>query len=588
MVDRISKLPNEIIHIILSLLPIKEAARTRTFSRAWENKYRNSHEYFRTVHYDHHSYALEKLLNMEGSQQEPTIQEIRDNFMDYASNDLLRKIHEQTPVLELVFNVAVIGSEFDGVNKFMELIQGAKVEELRLFVQSQDFHLLRGFFEADICYDFPYSFLLCSIWLRYLYVEGCKFMANLSIREATLIMEVDKFSSLRKLCLVYALLPHQTALDNIACCCPELEYIWFSGCSVWFITLNLSSFPKLKRASMLGAQDDALRYVGIRETNLEEFVCTIVGLECLISLPACRNIKKLVLHRCSVNEPDLLEDLTYFPLLEEVDFQELTDHFYTIKAANSHMRNFVHIGTGYEELYFDCPNLKTFDYFCRDHTLPWWISLYLPIDIDHVYFSFIVMYKRTPLWFICLRRFVKQIQGFNNNVYLHIMVSVDMDEFYLDAFGENCQPNDINIEVEILYNTRTQTAAVVDVDGLMWSTLPSYLHLGGYCHDFVEDLCQRLDQIFSREYCYYCNQKLCSMYWWHNIRDFEVTHRNVDMKHNLAALVNMSTENLPSVSDDRIDRLPICFEFEWYTDEETIVEYLLAQLPGFISDEEEE
>ncbi|KAL2940806.1 hypothetical protein RDABS01_029156 [Bienertia sinuspersici] len=190
--DRFSELPEHIIHHILSFLPIKDII--RILSKTWKSL-SNSYEIFLDLHYDHNSFALELLLD---SEIVPEIDEIRDRFMDFADNHLSRVVQQQIPALKLAVNVAVIGSEFCGVDQLMELDRKAKVEELSIF-------------KVTTFYEFPYS-ITEDKWLRSLTVQGCKFTGKNFISNDNAGM----YSSLQQLYLSRILLFDEEALSNIA------------------------------------------------------------------------------------------------------------------------------------------------------------------------------------------------------------------------------------------------------------------------------------------------------------------------------------------------------------------------------------
>ncbi|KAL2935111.1 F-box/LRR-repeat protein 7, partial [Bienertia sinuspersici] len=515
-------------------------------------------------------------------------------FTDYTDSHLLKVIQQQSPVLKLAFDVAVIGSEFARVDQFMELVRNTKVEELSIFVQTQDFRWCEDMFEGNLYYEFPYSFIPTYKWLQSLTIQGCKFTCNNLINNTA-----GMFPSLRQLCLSQVMLLSNEALSNISSCCPEIEVIEFSCCSFGITTLKLSKFPKLKKASVVDLQY-GLEYVDITETNLESFQCTSTDMECLISLAACSNIRELILSSCCLIETDdnLLGDLaTYFPLLEKADLQDVAPFAYSdrIKASNSHLRtlkllfnraiqvisvecpnlkHFKYTGYGFEEVYLNCPKLKRFDY---KGSIPRLILLDLPTDVEYISFQFDLTSVHHMSWFISLRKFLEQIRGCNNNVFVHLTNSPDMVEFVLDELGavKTFQPNCAHLEVEITNCGVDSNFSAAFVDGLIWSTLPTTLSVGGDCYDFTKHLCEKLAQKSRDKSC--CDRELCNKYWWHNISDFKVEYKEEDMTHNLASLVEMCKQ---SSRDSHVDGLPIGFDFEWHSAERFTAD-LLVEMAGF-------
>ncbi|KAL2940685.1 hypothetical protein RDABS01_029035, partial [Bienertia sinuspersici] len=565
--DRFSELPEDIIHYILSFLPIKDVVRARILSKTWKSL-NNSYEIMLDLHYDHNSFALELLLD---SEIEPEIDEIRDKFMHYADNHLSRVVQQQIPVLKLAVNVAVIGSEFCGVNHLMELVRKARVEELSIFVQTQDFHWYDDevvFDEGIILYEFPYSITEAK-WLRSLTLQGCKFISN---------NNSGMYSSLQQLYLSQVLLFSDEALSNIANCCPEIEVIEFDCCFFRIDNLKLSKFPKLKKATVKGDHSN-LQSVDITETNLESFWCNSLDLDCLMNLAACSNIRELKLKQCNIGL-DLLKDLTtYFPLLENAKLSSVipyTEVLDRITVANPHLRSlkllfdrviqeisincpklshFDYTGAGFEEVYLDCPRLRTCYYDSRE--VPRLILLDSPTDMQYNFYRFDVDYKLDKSWFISIRKFLEQIARYNT-----------ADGFVLDEFEgvQAFKPKNVHLQVQILYGgPETNQFSTAFVDGLVWITRPTTLSVGCDCYHFVKYLCEKIAEKSRDSSC--CDQQLCSKYWWHNISDFEVKHKEKDMTQNLASLVEMTKQSRRGLSGRLrpVDLMPFHFKFEWHS-----------------------
>ncbi|KAL2941878.1 LRR receptor-like serine/threonine-protein kinase RCH1, partial [Bienertia sinuspersici] len=342
--DRFRNCQNTSSTTSLSFVPIKDIVRARILSKTWKSL-SNSYENFSQIH-------------------------------GFADNHLSRVVQQQIPVLKL----AVIGSEFCGVDQLMELVR-----------------ILSGNNNAGM------------------------------------------YSSLQQLYLSRILLFNEESLSNIASCCPEIEIIEFNCCSFGIESLMLSEFSKLKKAFVVGKQD-FLDSVDIRETNLESFHCEDV--KCFINLAACSNIRVLELNQCYISEPDLLKDLTTsFPLLEKAGLSDVRTHEDLDRitvANNSHLRslkllsnrviqeistdcpklrNFKYIGAGFEKVYLDCQKLRIC-YYKSSWKVPRLILLDLLTDIQYSVFSLFVYYKLGKSSFISTKKILEQIPGCTN-VYLH-------------------------------------------------------------------------------------------------------------------------------------------------------------------------
>ncbi|XP_021771594.1 putative F-box/LRR-repeat protein At5g02700 [Chenopodium quinoa] len=183
--DRISWLPEHVLHVILDKLPLKDAGRSSVLSKTWKSVC-SSYPIAPFVNLDHNLFGL-KLL--EGG-QEPDIDEIRENFMDFTKDAGWKEIDEDSVYYSIYFSVLA-------------------------------------------------SKGLCS-----LNVHGCKFSSNMSIA----------FSSLQYLSLSYVVIDKGDVM-NTTRSSPAIEILEFDHCTYWIETLELSVFPRLKKATFLENYD---------------------------------------------------------------------------------------------------------------------------------------------------------------------------------------------------------------------------------------------------------------------------------------------------------------------------------------------
>uniref|UniRef100_A0A803KQ45 F-box domain-containing protein n=1 Tax=Chenopodium quinoa TaxID=63459 RepID=A0A803KQ45_CHEQI len=539
--DRISQLPEHILRHILSFVPIKDAARTKTLSTEWK-RVCTSYNICTCLCYDHNSFALQLLLSADAIGQEPDVCEIRDKFVDFVVDNLGKISQQKSSVLRLSLDVAVFNDEFSSVDELMDLFGKTKVEELCVTMQTIDSQVFTEWEKTleDVCYEFPYPTVLASNWLESLTIRWCKFPATAA----------GTFSSLRQLWLRQVMLSEES-LSTLGSCCPGIEPI-DDYCTFWFETLKLSEFPKLKKASILASGEfGLLNNVDTTETNLENLYYESIEYNWVTSPAACRNFRELTLYYCHVIAPNLFEDFTTaFPLIENVRITgdssfEGVDWFKA--TTNNHLRSLdIHyVFLILQKLYVDCPNLK---YFRFD------FNVYSHLDTS---------------WFISLKKFIEQIGG-HKSIWLPLRVSLKMVQFVLDEFQATpiSQLKHVHLELEIKNSNKKDFGHLVEafVDGLFWATCSNTLTIqvlhGYYCYDVVKYLCRRLaDKKPQNESC--CEQQLCHKYWWHNMEDFEVTLGNKDMKEKLTCLAEM----VKMAQTNHQKRNPE-FRFQWYTIEE--------------------
>ncbi|XP_056684374.1 uncharacterized protein [Spinacia oleracea] len=464
------ELPEHIVHHILSFVPIKDAGRTCILTKDWETLC-ISYNICPSLHYDHNSFASLLLLSAKTG-QEPELCEIRDKFMDFAENHLLTIQHNSQPVLKLTLDVVVVSDdEFSSVDRLIDLVGKIKAEELYVSVQTKDSHWYDDIFDAvapgGVCYEFPYTTVLASNnKLQSLSIEWCKLINN---------NNVGMFSSLQHLKLLQVIVDDE-ALSNLSSCCPEIQVIHFEYCAFLFESLKLSIFPNLKRATIEGTDysllDNPLK-------NLPSFDFRNIGSKLVITPSACSNIRDLKLS-CSVNEPNLFEDLTMaFPLIEKVDLKDVQG-VNRIQAANIHLKSLSLLSNySLKTIYVDCPNLCDFDFIGNGVE-----------EVDYVQDE-------------CEARHISQ-----RRLHLEVPILCRLDKEISTAF----------------------------IDSLIWNTCPTILSTYGYCYALIKYLCEKLaDKKSGDEECC-CKGNLCKKYWWHNIKDFEIKHEYMDMKKKLTSL----------------------------------------------------
>uniref|UniRef100_A0A803N075 F-box domain-containing protein n=1 Tax=Chenopodium quinoa TaxID=63459 RepID=A0A803N075_CHEQI len=174
--------------------------------------------------------------------------------------------------------------------------------------------------DEDSVYYSIYFSVLASKGLCSLNVHGCKFSSNMSIA----------FSSLQYLSLSYVVIDKGDVM-NTTRSSPAIEILEFDHCTYWIETLELSVFPRLKKATFLENYDwlsnrriqpTAEKLLLIKNERMDH-----TGLECFKSdaFTTCIQVKKI-----DIDCPDL----------ECFKFQ----------------------GGGPKKIFINCPSLRQFHY----------------------------------------------------------------------------------------------------------------------------------------------------------------------------------------------------------------------------------
>ncbi|KAH9713241.1 FBD domain-containing protein [Citrus sinensis] len=236
--DRISNLPEPILHCILSFLSFKQVVQTTVLSQAWERAWRT----FPILEFDKTFFnqvpsvscnnkieaqlgdeKLSRALNyVEGTLRTRRREMIR---LDKFTLDLYElRVKELGPFVDRCI-FSALESDVKELKLALPFHTSARVVDTRPGMPSVDAHNKR-------CYNLPQE-VLCSKSIQVLALSCCKLQSLRSV----------KLSSLKKLCLtsVYAA---DLVLESLVDGCPLIEHLSLVNC-LGFNTLDLSGLTKL-------------------------------------------------------------------------------------------------------------------------------------------------------------------------------------------------------------------------------------------------------------------------------------------------------------------------------------------------------
>ncbi|XP_021716125.1 uncharacterized protein LOC110684041 [Chenopodium quinoa] len=352
------------------------------------------------------------------------------------------------------------------------------------------------------------------------------------------------FSSLQHLSLLYAVIEDDDVM-NLTHSCPAIETLEFDHCTFWINTLELSVFPRLKKATFLDRYDYLIDTV-LDHTGLESFTYK-AGARCVFAAAVYASIKELTLsYDCTISALNLFVDLTdTFPFLEEADltlrlqYVDGGDTFKTFRAANHHLSklsisipNAVQVeeiniscpnlewfkfhGCGLKQICINCPSLRQFHYVGNEiPVLP--LLNASPTGMEDIYFQLGKIYDFSNLWFIQMRGLIEQMARVGRVFRLSLDYDVKMVDFVPKQYGPIEAIQQPNVHLEIKFEELMNPAALVD--GLIWSTRPTTITIYSFHqHDIVKEICQKLAKRSPEKTC----ERSCNKCWRHHLQDFEV------------------------------------------------------------------
>lgn len=317
-VDRISSLPDSILHHILSFVSLKQAVRTSVLSKRWKETWHtcpilvlndHTHGYFGRV--------KEVLKCMEQT--------------------LLNRHMEMISIRKLVVSLSCFWNdpEFAAlVNRCVCFAIGSNVKELKLRFP---------FFWGG--YNLP-QIVFCAKSINVLELSGCKLShPRISVQ-----------LYLRKLSLVDVYADDQM-IRNLFSRCPLIEYLAIES-SKGFKSLELFNLSKLHEVKV--SNNDELDKVEIKALNVHS-VTIAEMITCVIDVVSCENLKCLLLAELSITDDWLCNVIQHFLVLQ---FLSITNchELKSISISSPSLKELIISGSALVEVKLETPNLSIFKF----------------------------------------------------------------------------------------------------------------------------------------------------------------------------------------------------------------------------------
>ncbi|TKY48233.1 F-box/FBD/LRR-repeat protein [Spatholobus suberectus] len=394
-VDRISPLPDHVIHHILShLRNVKDAIRTSILSKRWRALW--------------HSFSI--LIFDEGKFFAGIGHEDSSNkemmFRDYVSNSLLTHHAQKLYIQKLVVRMTSFDlDDSPHVDHWLHFAIYRNIKELDLHVG----------FRNSKRYTVPPT-VFSSKTLTGIRLSGC----NLETCDNIMLPHLQKLY-LRKLFLV------EDVIQNLISSCHSIEDLRIIKCS-GLKHLHVLNLTRLNRAEIHHCNQ--LKKVEIRAPNLDTFwYCGKKTSPCKVRLEGCTSLKRLTLEHPQVTRDFCENQISNFPLLEKLDLSMLNNKMKYIVISNPHLQKFTLKGCKkLRVVLVDAPNLVLFE--CKGETMPL-VEIH-PFHLMDAKLSFVPNSERKvvgygdKIW-IMMKSFIEKFnpEGFklvlysNKNIIIH-------------------------------------------------------------------------------------------------------------------------------------------------------------------------
>ncbi|KAL9410781.1 hypothetical protein AB3S75_044538 [Citrus x aurantiifolia] len=287
-IDRISNLPEPILHHILSLLPFTQTVQTRVLSRTWKRAWHT----FSVLKFDY-DFFYQVFPEDSNDGSEAGKQKLREIF-NYIKETLRIRHNEMIRLMN--FSLFVPGDSLEiclpYIDQCIFYALGCNVKELSL-------ELL-----GNPRFNLP-EIILCSNSIEILTLAGLKLESPRSV----------KLSSLTKLFLMRVDATN-LVLQNLLIGCPLIEYLSLQLCP-GLKNLELSGLTKLNKFEVCDAEE--LQRLCIIAQNVQEV--SIQGplpFQCKFNLASCKFLKYLRFALIHIKDEWLCNQISKFPLLESL------------------------------------------------------------------------------------------------------------------------------------------------------------------------------------------------------------------------------------------------------------------------------
>ncbi|XP_021755133.1 putative F-box/LRR-repeat protein At1g56400 isoform X3 [Chenopodium quinoa] len=529
-IDRISKLPDFILHHILSYLYTKEAVQLSVISKRWQYVLETfpildcSEGYFgkdlRVIN------PKLKSIPKDGRRK---IFNQRVEFMSYIDKKLCRFREKNLRVNKFSLTITLVSNKLSPrVDTWMELLAGTRIQELNVCIRAG--HGRR----RDMS-----KILFTMESLTILNFQGRVLLSSRLDRNAV------KLYSLVELRLIGVSIDEDTIQDLILCC-RSMKVFFLMNC-VGFENLEICDHDKLEKMVYNNLHRDVKdKKFSIEVPTLKELEITFRNggeetMVCEIIIGSvCQNLKCLSLRGIPVDAKWLQNTITSFPLLENLHLggcilQEV------IKLSSQALKEIcINNCMNLMEAEFDTPNVHSFKY-CGQ-TMP---RLYSNSVADY---RTALLSSRLEdmdsLWFMKLYNFLSDFRFQDLTIWMIPYSGREISFNAEDYIGIQFPPFELD-NMKLFMNVFTSINYAALLDGLFWNLRPRILSLQllFLSPDVLKGL---LKCLVAEEPNCYCSQNLIC--WRHSLKGIKLI--NVKGLESNTVLNAITLKNLTNYLDD--------------------------------------
>ncbi|KAF3974096.1 hypothetical protein CMV_002551 [Castanea mollissima] len=343
--DRISELPEVIIHHILSFLSTKAVAKTSLLSKRWKSFTLSfpvldfDEDYFQDIpknemHLQYYNWRIDYMPFRPKYPEFST----REDLMHFVNKSILKFYEQKICIDTFKLQVSFTNTEKALVDKWIELAVENCVKVLEVSVRMKN----------RMKYILPQIDFSANT-ITVLKLTGCKLEHPINLKNTI------NFYSLKELSLrrVYVV---EEMLQNLISCCPSIEHLTLIYC------LGLKKFQALKPLKYFCIYPE----VGLQSVYVEGSSFRYLrydhptGRLGEIKVNACQNLRELYLVSASITDQWLYDLNTKMPHLHSLTLHSC-DKLEKVHISSHSLKSFTLIGCHkLREAEIDTPNLQDF------------------------------------------------------------------------------------------------------------------------------------------------------------------------------------------------------------------------------------
>ncbi|XP_074281987.1 uncharacterized protein LOC141606670 [Silene latifolia] len=439
-VDRISELPDFILHTILSRLDTKEAGRASVLSKKWYG-----------------AWSTIPVLNFKPGYFKSEIEDdtrTLERFVEFIDKTMQRYITQKSRITKMYLTLPKVDEKLESlVDKWIMIAVQNQIERLEIQITGGNEYRLP-------------EILFCAKSLKYLKCSkvGLPYYATM------------KLISLEYLTLVPETVD-EDMLQEIISFCPLVELD--ITCDTHLKNISLPWVRKVNEG--VEGRDGRTMQSNLQESPLQKFVYNGQSLESSwpwnMNVVALKNLRKLVIF-CAPVTDDIVSELAYRLVALESLVLDTCSMLTCIKISSSSLKE-LEITNGlifnHKNATVDAPNLRKFSYNCRVETP---LSLIRVLDHCNAEFFPVVTASRTNVWFVNLKKFLTETKLFKslllNLACIHL---VKAEEQLRDVvIGPPFKLRELKLRETSAWDS-TKSSLVAFLDGLFWCCHPGVLSI---------------------------------------------------------------------------------------------------------------